>query len=214
MLFEIERLTSPYSTATENLALEESLLSGHRAAFFLHRDAPCVSVGLHQDLEAEVDVDLAEARGVQIVRRQTGGGAVYRDPGCVAASFVVPEAHDHLMVDVVVRALAVMGVAVERTGRNDLFLGDRKVSGFAWHKQAGMAIAHCSVLFSTDLELMTALLDRGKRKYRGTAIRSVRSRVRNLSDLFPEMDAAGFEEAFADALVRSLEEHGITVEGE
>lgn len=81
---------SPYRTAYENLAFEQELLRTGTPFLFTHRDAPCVSVGFNQDIEAEVDAALAKELGVDIVRRQSGGGAVYRDEGCVAFSMAVP----------------------------------------------------------------------------------------------------------------------------
>ena len=82
---------SPYRTAYENLAFEQELLRTGTPFLFTHRDAPCVSVGFNQDIEAEVDAALAKELGVDIVRRQSGGGAVYRDEGCVAFSMAVPQ---------------------------------------------------------------------------------------------------------------------------
>lgn len=67
---------SPYRTAYENLAFEQELLRTGTPFLFTHRDAPCVSVGFNQDIEAEVDAALAKELGVDIVRRQSGGGAV------------------------------------------------------------------------------------------------------------------------------------------
>lgn len=181
----IGECASPFETAGENLALEQLLASNGTSCFITHRDRACVSIGFNQDLQAEVDVPAACEKGVDIVRRPTGGGAVYRDEGCICYSFVVPERCSRAPVGLVAEALRTFGLPVERTGRNDLFLEGRKVSGFAWETIGDMCVVHGTVLHSTDIEAMDLLVGRRKAKYRGTAIESVHARVANLSDIMP-----------------------------
>lgn len=182
---EIGECASPFETAGENLALEQLLASCGTPCFITHRDRACVSIGFNQDLGAEVDVPAAREAGVDIVRRPTGGGAVYRDKGCVCYSFVVPERFFQVPVDLMTEALRALGFPVEKTGRNDLFLKGRKVSGFARESVGGMSIVHGTVLHSTDIDAMDLLVGRRKGKYHGTAVESVHARVVNLSDIKP-----------------------------
>lgn len=122
---------SPYRTAYENLAFEQELLRTGTPFLFTHRDAPCVSVGFNQDIEAEVDAALAKELGVDIVRRQSGGGAVYRDEGCVAFSMAVPRDILPRAMEVPERALMALGVPAVRNDRNDVYVAGRKVCGCA-----------------------------------------------------------------------------------
>lgn len=207
----IEAVASPFSHAAENLALEGLLAARGRSALFVHRDKPCVSVGFNQDFACEVDASLAMSLDVEAVRRRTGGGAVYRDDGCVAYSLVIPSDRKEGVFRAVLVALASLGVDAQRGGRNDLFWRGRKVSGVAWTQQGGLSIVHGSLLFSTDLGRMERLLGGGKAKYHGTAMASVRSRVANLSPLFPGLSPAAFQEAFEAALHAALRDEGAQV---
>lgn len=207
----IGHLTSPYTHAADNMMLEEKFLERNEAVFFVHRDEPCVSVGFNQELEAEVNVGYAQSLGIDIVRRKTGGGAVYRDKGCIACSFVIPLEALGSIPDILLSSLHGLGLSVRFSGNNDIFIGDGKVSGMAWREDASMAVIHASILFSVDIDRMTALLDTGKRKYRGTAIRSVRSRVCNIAEYLPRMSAEEFAERLEAALVSCLNQHGACV---
>ena len=195
---------SPYRTAYENLAFEQELLRTGTPFLFTHRDAPCVSVGFNQDIEAEVDAALAKELGVDIVRRQSGGGAVYRDEGCVAFSMAVPRDLLPRAMEVPERALMALGAPAVRNDRNDVYVAGRKVCGCAWQDAGDLVVFHGSVLFDVDLDAMNRLLAPGKRKYCGTAMRSVFARVRNIKDLVPQMTADKFQGALERALLASV----------
>lgn len=195
---------SPYRTACENLAFEQKLLRKGSPFLFTHRDAPCVSVGANQVLEAEVDVALAKKLGVNIVRRRSGGGAVYRDEGCVAFSMAIPSELLPLAMEIPEQALRTFGIPAVRNDRNDIYVDGRKVCGCAWQDAGDLAVFHGSVLFDVDLDVMERLLAPGKRKYHGTAMRSVSARVRNIKDLVPQMTADEFQGALERALLASV----------
>lgn len=201
---------SPFRDAAESLALEEILLAGQGCWFFLRRNDPCVSIGCNQDIECEIDIERVRASGVEVVRRATGGGAVYRDGGCISYSFILPANLKEQAVDLVVEALARLGIAVERSGRNDLFFNGRKISGFAWTERDGRVLVHGTVLFSTDIEAMDRLLGGRKAKYAGTAIESVKARVANVESVLPGLSADGFQAKLQDALLACMSARGWT----
>lgn len=123
-----------------NLALEECLLqwlpADHPGLFLLWQNAPSVIVGRHQVTLDEIDSDFVRRRGLPVVRRMTGGGAVYHDLGNLNFSFM-ENAHGRKTVDFarylrpVCEALAELGVRASLSGRNDLEAGGRKISGSA-----------------------------------------------------------------------------------
>ncbi|MCH4184316.1 MAG: lipoate--protein ligase family protein [Eggerthellaceae bacterium] len=193
------------------LAIDDALL--HQGGFYLstRTNSPCVSIGLNQDAAAEVNLTAAKRLGVPVVRRKTGGGAVYRDGGCIAFSFIVPSVHRNEFIETLVQALAMLGIKVEKTGHNDLFWRERKVSGLAWSEFEDRVLIHGSILFSTNLEIMSLMLDGGKAKYQGTSIASVRSRVTNLQTAFPDMHAETFRELLQASLVSILRKNRIVI---
>lgn len=157
---EMELIRYGGDDAALALALDDALL--HRGGFYISTrvNSPCVSIGLNQDAAVEVNLAAAERLGIPVIRRKTGGGAVYRDSGCIAFSFIVPSEWRCEVVGTVVRALAMLGIEVDRTGRNDLFWKKRKVSGLAWSEFENRVLMHGAILFSTDIETMSFPLDK------------------------------------------------------
>ena len=142
-----------------NLALEECLLqwlpADHPGLFLLWQNAPSVIVGRHQVTLDEIDADFVRRRGLPVVRRMTGGGAVYHDLGNLNFSFM-ENAHGRKTVDFarylrpVCAALAELGVQSSLTGRNDLEAGGRKISGSAQSLRQGRILHHGTLLVSLD----------------------------------------------------------------
>ena len=140
-----------------NLALEECLLqwlpADHPGLFLLWQNAPSVIVGRHQVTLDEIDADFVRRRGLPVVRRMTGGGAVYHDLGNLNFSFM-ENAHGRKTVDFarylrpVCAALAELGVQASLTGRNDLEAGGRKLSGSAQSLRQGRILHHGTLLVS------------------------------------------------------------------
>lgn len=194
------------ASASESLAAEQARLGAGRCSLQVRIDRPCVSVGRTLDPEQEVDVALARERGIEVVRRRSGGGAVYRDEGCIACSMVLPRGLRGEAMDAVARSLQKLGVPVAANERNDLLWGGRKVSGFAWAERGELVLAHCTVLFSTDIALMEQLLAPGKAKYRGTQLERAGKRVANISVLFPQMDSRQFRQELERGLACELDD--------
>jgi len=195
---------------TFNLAVEEYLLrTEDDDVFMLWQNKNTVVIGRNQNAWAEIDLPYAQAHGVQVVRRLSGGGAVYHDLGNVNFTFITA-AKSGQQVDFspftapIIRALAELGVDAALDGRNDILAGGAKISGNAqctYRRPDGTArlLHHGTLLLSSDLTRLTSLLRPRPEKLRARGIRSVRSRVTNLTDLpgFPPLTAAELIEHLA-----------------
>jgi lipoate-protein ligase A len=184
---------------------------------------PCVTIGYFQSLEAEVDIEACRERGVDAVRRLTGGGAVFHDDE-ITYSLVIPLGHELALRDSgdvlasyrsicagLVRGLAELGAEASFEPINDIAVGGRKVSGNAQTRRRGCLLQHGTVLLGLDSELMFTLLRIPAEKLKGRAAEA-RSRVASLSDILgreipygeaAEALARGFELAWGAELVRS-----------
>ena len=175
-----------------NLAFEEFVLENRREGdwLMLWQNANSVIVGLNQNAAEEVDPAYVRAHGIRVVRRMTGGGAVYHDLGNLNYSFIT-DALDTASLSMealarpVCRALSALGVAAELSGRNDICVEGRKVSGTAQRLSLGRVLHHGTLLFDTDAEALSGALRADPEKFRSKAARSVRSRVGNIRDFLP-----------------------------
>ena len=172
-------------------------------AFFVWRVEPTVIFGRNQVLENEVNLEYCRKHGVDVVRRKSGGGCVYSDLGNIMVSYVsrrgdVFEVFDRYMT-ALTEALRALGVPAEKSGRNDILVEGRKVSGNAFHQLPDRSIVHGTLLYSTDLEALTEAMQRH-------GVESVRQRVMNLSEYVASMtepdDALKSPEALEEYLVR------------
>lgn len=176
-----------------NLALEETLFSRlcpeEPGVFLLWQNAPAVIVGRHQNTLEEIDRSWLLSRGIPVVRRNTGGGAVYHDLGNLNFSFM-EYAPERQKVDFgrylqpVCAALSRLDVPVQITGRNDLEVRGRKVSGSAQCLRQGRVLHHGTLLVNVDFASMTSALSVDPEKYRSRGIASVRARVANISEFW------------------------------
>lgn len=165
-----------------NLAAEEYLLTQRNEPFVrLWRNADSVIIGRHQNAYAEIDLDYVEREGIPVVRRMTGGGAVFHDLGNVNYSFF--DLSGRKFTDVILNALRPLGIEGHCSGRNDLVLPDgRKFSGTAVCKHKGRVLEHGTLLFNASTERLAAALQPRPEKFSGKAVQSVRSRVANLAE--------------------------------
>ena len=193
-----------------NLAFEEFVLENRREGdwLMLWQNANSVIVGLNQNAAEEVDPAYVRAHGIRVVRRMTGGGAVYHDLGNLNYSFIT-DALDTASLSMealarpVCRALSALGVAAELSGRNDICVEGRKVSGTAQRLSHGRVLHHGTLLFDTDAEALSGALRADLEKFSSKAARSVRSRVGNIRDFLPaDMDLGEFRRAILAELTR------------
>ena len=200
-------LRLPTTDAFLNIAVEEYLLD--RAGelgptLLLWRNRPCVVIGRHQNPWVECDLRAMRADALPLVRRISGGGAVYHDEGNTNFSFIAPagvyDQERHFRV--VIAALASLGIDAWKTERNDLRVGERKVSGNAFRHSKGNSLHHGTLLVHADLERLIAYLASSGALIETKATASVRSRVVNLSETRPGLThdelCTALEEAFRD----------------
>ena len=174
------------------LAMEEYVASAvEDEAFFVWRVEPTVIYGRNQVLENEVNLEYCREHGVDIVRRKSGGGCVYSDLGNIMVSYVsrrgdVSEVFDRYMTSLC-DALRAMGVPAEKSGRNDILVEGRKISGNAFHQLPDRSIVHGTLLYSTDLEALVEAIMPPVEKLQRHGVESVRQRVMNLSEYVSSM---------------------------
>lgn len=189
-----------------NLAAEEYLLTRREEPFFrLWQNADSVIIGRYQNAFAEIDLDFTQRERIPVVRRMTGGGAVFHDLGNVNYSFF--DLTDRRFTDVILDALRPLGIEGHCSGRNDLTLPDgRKFSGTAVCKHGSRILEHGTLLFNASFDRLSAALKPRPEKFIGKAVQSVRSRVANLAELLPvEMDVRRFIECLAGRIGPELQ---------
>ena len=191
-----------------NLALEEYLHLHRRPlqdAFMLWRNEPTVVIGRHQNAYDEIIRAYVEAAGVHVVRRNSGGGAVYHDLGNLNFSFLVDDDQSGFdferFTQPVIRTLRQLGIEAENSGRNDIAIAGRKISGNAQYRCAGRLLHHGTILFDSNLEHVTMALNVAPQKYAGRAVASIRSRVTNVAEHLATKIAI---EEFRDLLAQNV----------
>ncbi|TVQ28101.1 MAG: lipoate--protein ligase [Spirochaetaceae bacterium] len=195
------RTTNPYT----NLAIESMLLDGVvEPTLLIWRNDPCVVIGRHQNPWVECDLDRMHADGIPLSRRISGGGAVYHDAGNTNFSFIAPsDRYDQERhFGVVIAALAALGVEAIKTERNDLRVGDRKISGNAFRHTRGRSLHHGTLLVDADLDRLVAYLAAPASGSIATkATPSVRSVVTNLADHAPGLTHDRLADALESAFI-------------
>lgn len=166
-----------------NLAFDQWCLEhwDGEPVFYLWRNRPSVIIGLNQNAYSEVNLEWLRDHGVDLARRVTGGGAVYHDLQNLNYTFV----GTGLSPQPFVEALRKIGVPAEVSGRNDIFVGGRKISGYArrvWHDRE---IIHGTLMYDVDIDSLVNALSVPGSKLVTKGIASVRSRVTNLKSILP-----------------------------
>lgn len=196
---------------TINLAIEEALLlqNSLSPALFLWQNAHTVVIGRGQNAWKECRSELLSQEGGTLVRRSTGGGAVYHDLGNLNFSFVMPqELYDVTrQLNVIRRAVAAFGIETVASGRNDIVLAGSgaKFSGNAFRHTQRMGLHHGTILMDVDMTLLGRYLQPSKQKLEAKGVESVRARVGNLKELAPSITIQALKEALSLAFI---EEYG------
>lgn len=192
-------------------------------AFFVWRVAPTVIIGRNQDLEAEVNLDYCRKHGVKVVRRKSGGGCVYSDMGNIMISFIsrrgeVQEVFDRYLSSLTA-CLRSLGLKAEKSGRNDILVGGRKVSGNAFHQLPDRSIVHGTLLYDTDFDALETAIRPPVEKLERHGVASVRQRVENLKEYLDCKIMPSFEELeryivdyFCDGVIELCDENTDEIE--
>ena len=195
--------TDPYW----NLAAEEYLLKNFEEDFFvLWRNQPAIIIGRHQNANAEINIEHVKQNSIKVVRRITGGGAVFHDLGNINFTFI-QGGEDPKSIDFdrytkpIVNVLQKLGVNASMEGRNDISINGSKISGNAEHIDKKRLLHHGTLLFSSDMVDLSSALKVHPAKYQDKAIQSVRKRVANISDhLQQKMSVEQFIENLLDEI--------------
>lgn len=192
-----------------NLALEQyafDTLSLRDSILMLWQNDNTIVAGKNQNIAAEVDEQFVREHGISVVRRLSGGGTVYHDLGNLNFTFITPSGGND-KIDFrtfclpIIETLASFGVKAELSGRNDMTVDGKKFSGNAQYLRDGRVMHHGTLMFSSDLTVLSRALTVNREKLRSKGVASVASRVTNLA---PYLPAGTAMEEFKSRLVGHL----------
>ncbi|MBR2080033.1 MAG: lipoate--protein ligase [Oscillospiraceae bacterium] len=199
-----------------NLALEYYLAAEKQLGepvFLFWPTVPTVVCGKYQNTLEEINLPYTRAHNIDVVRRLSGGGTIYTDEGGLMYTFITygdgTEIDFRSYMQPVVSALAELGVTAEFSGRNDILVDGKKVSGTAQYKIGGTTVHHGTLMFNVSVEHMLLATQVDAEKIASKSIKSVRGRVTNISEHLPvPMD----KEAFRLHMIRAISGDGATYE--
>ncbi len=186
---------SPFDDPWRNLATEMALMESvarHGACLFLYVNRTAIVIGKNQNPWQECRVDQLKREGVPLLRRTSGGGAVWHDPGNLNYAFIIPrkDFDRERLFDVVLDALLSLGVEAKRGEAHGLSVGGRKISGNAFCFRKDAALHHGTLLIKADLQRLEGLLHPVFRTLETRAVASRPARTGNLCDQVPGLTIA------------------------
>lgn len=196
---------SPSQDGWQNLAADEWFLDNleeDELVLYLYVNRGAVILGRNQNPWRECNLAAMDRDRVQLVRRVSGGGAVFHDGGNLNFSFIAGSARydQDRQLGLILQAIRSLGIACERSERNDLLAGGRKFSGNAFCSRGRNRQHHGTLLISSDLARLRSYLLADPRRLEAKGVVSVRSRVCNLSELRPDLSVP----VMVDALKRAF----------
>ncbi|MEC2054964.1 lipoate--protein ligase [Peribacillus psychrosaccharolyticus] len=173
-----------------NLAIEEYVLRNldvNESYLLFYINEPSIIIGKNQNTAEEINTEYVEEQGIKVVRRLSGGGAVYHDLGNLNFSFITKDDGESFhnfqkFTEPVVKALKKLGINAELSGRNDILAEGKKISGNAMFSTRGRMFSHGTLMFDVNVDDVVASLKVKKDKIESKGIKSVRSRVTNIAD--------------------------------
>jgi lipoate-protein ligase A len=219
MIYIESTSTDPYY----NLALEEYVfeqMDKGQAYFMLWQNENTIVVGKYQNTAEEVNREFADAMGIRVVRRLSGGGAVYHDKGNLNFTFITDKEdlsrfNFQVFVTPVIDALGKLGVKAEFTGRNDLVIEGKKFSGNSQYAKGGRLLHHGCIMLDSDLEKVNGALRVRDAKFISKSVKSVRSRVTTINEHAPrKISMEEFKDTLKKEVLASndIEEYHLTVQ--
>lgn len=210
MIYIENTSTDPYF----NLALEYYLISEKKPdddlVFLFWRTEPTLMVGKYQNTLEEINEKYVREQNIRVVRRMSGGGTIYTDPGGWQYSFLARNGGGEIcffkFIEPVVRVIRDMGADAGMNGRNDLVVSGRKISGNAQYMHGGYTVHHGSLLYKTDLERLAKSTAADPHKIVSKGIKSVRDRVANIADFLEDPPSP---EEFGRRMINSLTRGGV-----
>ena len=192
MVKELAMLKTENTDPRHNLALERYLTMHTKEGeciLYLWQNRKTVVIGRNQNAWKECRADALTRDGGFLVRRLSGGGAVFHDLGNLNFTFCVRKENYDLarQLEVILRAVRKFGIQAEKTGRNDITVDGRKFSGNAFFESGDFCYHHGTIMVRVDTDRMTQYLNVPEDKLRSKGVASVRARVVNLSELCPEI---------------------------
>lgn len=211
MLFiDNENITDPrVNLAIEEFALKHLDINETYLLFYINE--PSIIIGKNQNTVEEINAEYVREEGIHVVRRLSGGGAVYHDLGNLNFSFITKDDgnsfHDFKkFTDPVVKALKKLGVNAELSGRNDILAEGKKISGNAQFSTKGRMFSHGTLLFDSEIENVVSALNVRMDKIESKGIKSIRSRVTNIRDhLDEDMTMEEFKQTLLAYLFEELD---------
>lgn len=199
---------------TYNLALEEvlydSLQPKDEGWFLIWRNEPSIIIGRHQNTLEEINEAFVRKRALHVVRRPTGGGAVYHDEGNVNFSFLTTIGNKQLgfieFLSPIVVALGDLGLQAEFSSRNDITVNGRKISGSAQRRSGYRMLHHGTMMVDLDMSVLGQALTGNPDKYESKGVASHKSRVANLLEFLPQYGENCMEAVILAILKRCADE--------
>ncbi len=179
-----------FNLAFENYIFSHIQKEDIKPTLYLWRNSDVVVIGRFQNPWKECSIEKMNAENVALMRRDTGGGAVFHDAQNLCFTFVGSVAEDNYRAknsNLVCTALATLGIIAEPSGRNDILVNGSKISGAAFREKDGKYIHHGTLLIGTDLTRLANYLNPDEKKLASKGITSVRSRVTNLKTIDPSI---------------------------
>ena len=213
----------PTTNPEFNLAMEQyvfDVLPRDRNYFILWQNDNAVIVGRHQNTMAEINEPYVRENGIRVVRRLSGGGAVYHDLGNLNFTYI-QDAESGIQLDLgmfcrpLAQAISALGAKAEVNGRNDITIDGRKFSGNAQYVKEGRVMHHGTIMFDSDLSIAGLALTPDPEKVAAKGVKSVRSRMTTVSEHLPEgITLAEFKKLLLEKLFEGqpMEQYTLTEE--
>jgi lipoate-protein ligase A len=185
-------IRNDFTNSYFNQAVEEYFMKNtNEECFILWRNEPCVFIGKNQNAMAEINVDFVKENNVRVNRRYSGGGAVFHDLGNINFTFLTNKVENE-GIDFkkftlpIINALRELNINAEFSGRNDITIEGKKFSGNAQYYWKNRVLHHGTLLFSGSLTNLSSALNPKEIKFEDKSVKSVASRVTNISQHLPQ----------------------------